>query len=397
MFDRPRELLEVIEENIPAMIQSNEELLDHISHCRIDANESRETYEKMMVGLETLKHQLLEYGTGQIYVDDFIGREIRLRDDYNDYGDSGDFRCSAIILNCSNNTRGGDRRIQRGIWTALQNASLYDEEEKRDEAIIIKVYLPLAGISETFAEVTKLRFLDHPCVAKFLGIHHSDSPIPAFVYMDHLRSLKIYRESTFCNLRVEIPRFLEEVVYGLEYLHSKKLVHMELCQNTITVDFDGNVKLTGGCLPRLASFPMDKESIGVGDFAYLSPDVLRGEIYVACADVYALGLLIFELLLNTRCFDNQRMMTLDLFTSKVDPIGMNDVINKCQEVNMTESTKNLIVWCMDPSADKRPPVQVIAEKMSDFKTEQCAQNLRRSGFQTRRHQAVKRVPSKQAS
>ncbi|XP_061187110.1 uncharacterized protein LOC133195272 [Saccostrea echinata] len=394
IFDRPRELLEVIEENVPAMIQANEKLLDQISHCRVNVNESRETYEKMMEGLEILKHQLMEYGTGQIYVDDFMGREIRFRDEYNDYGDSGDFRCSAIILSCSNNSR-GDRRIHRGIWTALQNAILYDEDEKCDEAIIIKVYLPLAGILETFAEVTKLRFLDHPCVAKFLGIHHSDSPIPAFVYMDHLRSLKIYKELCFCNLRVEIPRILEEVVQGLEYLHNQKLVHMELCQNTITVDFDGNVKLSGGCLPRCANFPMDKESIGVGDFAYLSPDVLRGEIYVACADVYALGLLIYEMLLNARCFDNQRMMTLDLFTSKVDPIGMNDVVNKCQEVNMTESTKNLILWCMDPSADKRPAVQVIAE-MSDFKNEKCAQNLRRSGFQTRRHQAVRRIPSKQA-
>lgn len=390
ILDRPRELLEVIEKNIPALIKSNEDLLDHISYCRINATESRGTYERMMEDLENLKHHLMEYGTGNIYVDDFMGREIRLRDAYNEYGDSENFRCSEIILTCSNNTQ-SSKRIPRGIWTALQSASLYDEKDEQEDAILIKIYLPLSGISEPFKEVTKLRFLQHPHVAKFLGIHHSDSPIPAFIYMDHMRSLKVYKNSTFLKMAEEVPRILEEVVQGIDYLHSKKLVHMELNSNTITVDFEGTVKLTGGCLPRYATFPMEKESIGVGDFVYLSPDVLRGELYVACADIYALGLLFYEMFLNLRCFDNQRTMTLDLFTSKVDPKEMNNVSSLCEQANMTESTKNLILWCIDPSADKRPTIQVVVEKASDFKCEPCLTNARRSVFSDqRRHKALRR-------
>lgn len=68
-----------------------------------------------------------------------------------------------------------------------------------------------------------------------MGIHHSDSPIPAFIYMDHMRSLKVYKNSTFLKMAEEVPRILEEVVQGIDYLHSKKLVHMELNSNTITV------------------------------------------------------------------------------------------------------------------------------------------------------------------
>lgn len=157
ILDRPRELLEVIEKNIPALIKSNEDLLDHISYCRINATESRGTYEHMMEDLENLKHHLMEYGTGHIYVDDFMGREIRLRDAYNEYGgDSENFRCSEIILTCSNNTQ-SSKRVPRGIWTALQSASLYDEKDEQEDAILIRIYLPLSGISEPFKEVTKLR------------------------------------------------------------------------------------------------------------------------------------------------------------------------------------------------------------------------------------------------
>lgn len=45
----------------------------------------------------------------------------------------------------------------------------------------------------------------------------------------------MYKNSTFLKMGEEIPRILEEVVQGIEYLHSKKLVHMELNCNTITV------------------------------------------------------------------------------------------------------------------------------------------------------------------
>lgn len=159
ILDRPRELLEVIEKNIPSLIKSNEDLLDNISHWRVNATESRETNECMMEDLENLKRRLLEYGSGNIFVDDFMGREIRLRDAHDEFGDSGKFRCSEIILTCSTNSR-TNKRIPRGIWTALQNASLYDENETNDDKtdpIFIKVYLPLCGIDEPSKEITKLR------------------------------------------------------------------------------------------------------------------------------------------------------------------------------------------------------------------------------------------------
>ena len=128
----------------------------------------------------------------------------------------------------------------------------------------------------------------------------------------------------------------------------------------------------------MAAFPRDKESISVAEFVYLSPDVLRGETYVACADVYALGLLIFELILNIRAFDNQRAMTLDRFTERVDPIKMLDIDAMCEKNHVTESTKNLIEWCVHPVADKRPIIQILSEQITTLSGERCIANLRRT-------------------
>lgn len=70
------ELLEVIEKNILVLIKLNEDLLDYIFYCCINVIELRGIYECMMEDLENLKYYLMEYGIGNIYVDDFMGREI---------------------------------------------------------------------------------------------------------------------------------------------------------------------------------------------------------------------------------------------------------------------------------------------------------------------------------
>lgn len=72
-------------------------------------------------------------------------------------------------------------------------------------------------------------------MADFLGIHNAETPTPAFVYGGDLRSLRRYLASSFCNRREVVPEVLLGVACGLEYLHTKGLVHMELTQDTITV------------------------------------------------------------------------------------------------------------------------------------------------------------------
>lgn len=71
-------------------------------------------------------------------------------------------------------------------------------------------------------------------VAEFLGIHNAEASSPAFVYRGALRPVRQYL-NTFCNKRDEVPELLLGIVCGLEYLHNKGLVHMELTQDTVTV------------------------------------------------------------------------------------------------------------------------------------------------------------------
>ncbi|XP_033744459.1 uncharacterized protein LOC117330352 [Pecten maximus] len=358
-MSRPVLYLDLIKKNIPALIEANEQLLDHVATCRVDAKESRALYEEMMEGLENLKVHLTQYGQGHIFVDDFVNDQIHVHDDIG-LGTTTTLKISDMILNSSTYREVNRRSLPRGLWTALQSAFL--KRDGHDNSVTIKIYLQSAGIDQTFPEVSKLRFLDHGSIAKFLGIHHSDSPAPAFVYDNHLKSVKRYLRSTLANVKHETERIVHQTASGLEYLHRKNLVHMELNTQTITVDPDGMVKLTGGCLPRRASFPLDKEKVEVGDFVYLSPSVLKGELYISVSDVYSFGLFLLEVVVGVTAYEEFRKYPLDRFTDKVEPAVMLNLDNALAK--LTETTRGVIRRCVASSKDDRPNISDIVSLVS---------------------------------
>ena len=78
------------------------------------------------------------------------------------------------------------------------------------------------------------RFLKHNNVAEFLGLHRAHIGFPALIYSNKMRTLR-----QFLKIRgrdgKERVRIFQETVKGLEYLHRRRLVHMELNTHTVTV------------------------------------------------------------------------------------------------------------------------------------------------------------------
>ncbi|XP_061187111.1 uncharacterized protein LOC133195273 [Saccostrea echinata] len=358
LLERPCQFLQILEMKVPSVIKANQEALDHIIHCRSDSIESRETYIKMMTDFEKLREKLREYGIGYIFVADYNVNELRVKDHSCKTGHKS-FKSSDVARTVSSATivKEPGEELERGLWTGFQNG-YHMNKDGEQHSIFIRVYLPSSGVTEVHSEIARLRSLQNQHVAEFLGISHSDAPIPALIYDGHLTSVNDYLKHNPLERDVHAKRIIYEVVEGLIYLHERDMVHMELTSNTVTVSREklanGKVKLSWACLPRKAMLPLDKEHVQAQEFVYLSKDVLRGETYTAKDDVYSFGLFMFELNLILRAFEVQRSMKLSEFILGVDATSMLNLEQSL--VKIDEMTKDLIMRSLHNNAEIRPSI-----------------------------------------
>jgi serine/threonine-protein kinase len=92
-----------------------------------------------------------------------------------------------------------------------------------------------------------------------------------------------------------------QVSSGLEAIHSRGIVHRDLKPSNIAVDRNGRVVVMDFGLAR---GPVDsgvtEPGVLVGSYAYLAPEHISGAPLTASADVYALGLVLYEMLTGKR-------------------------------------------------------------------------------------------------
>ncbi len=107
---------------------------------------------------------------------------------------------------------------------------------------------------------------------------------------------------------VEVAVFIiRELCEGLAYIHRIQtpsgtgLVHADVSPSNVLVSFEGAVKIIDFGLARWIGLSGEaEEAVKLGKRSYLAPEQLKGEGLDVRTDIYAAGLLLFELLTRTR-------------------------------------------------------------------------------------------------
>ncbi|XP_052780092.1 uncharacterized protein LOC128217184 isoform X2 [Mya arenaria] len=365
ILQRPIAIIDVLEMKIPSIIEANMDLMDTLEEMSLSQSRNAFKYEKMFEDIETLKKTLMTYGEGYVFVHDFKLNEVRIITEQQPSGSSisQTFRVSNIFASRAGSFGTSASIIPQGLWSCLHPAMLQRSGE--ESPISIRIYTASSGLTNTCQEVAKLRCLLHKDVhiAEFLGIHHTDAETPAYIYDGRLIPLARYMMKTSCPY-TRMPRIFESIARGLNHIHLKGLVHMEVSCETVTVDESGEVKLTGACVPRKATLPLDTD-MAVGNFVYLPYEVLNGEIYVTSADVYGFGLLMYEVLFESKAFGKERSFAFNDFLRSLDPekmLGLNTEGAK----NLTEQTLNLLRICLKKSDYERSTITAVLNELSEI-------------------------------
>jgi serine/threonine-protein kinase len=104
------------------------------------------------------------------------------------------------------------------------------------------------------------------------------------------------------------------VAEALDYVHFEKLLHRDVKPANVMVSRDGEVKLMDfGIAKGDEDLSLTSQGMLVGSPSYMAPEVLRGDGETAAADVWALGITLYECLTGEKPFAGRNAQ--ELFTS----------------------------------------------------------------------------------
>lgn len=176
---------------------------------------------------------------------------------------------------------------------------------------IVKKGMDSAAVVERFAQERQiLATLNHPHIAGVLDGGITDDGRPYFV-MEFVDGIPIteYCDQNKLSISERLQLF-RQVCEAVHYAHQNLIVHRDIKPNNILVNAKGELKLLDFGIAKLLESDIDALQTQTGAIlatpAYAAPEQLTGSPITTVTDVYALGVLLYELLAGRRPFEVKR-------------------------------------------------------------------------------------------
>jgi serine/threonine-protein kinase len=199
-----------------------------------------------------------------------------------------------------------------------------------------------------YEEVRIARQITHPAVCRTHDVFSAGAqPFLSMEYVDgeDLKSL-LRRIGRLPNDKaLEIAR---QLCAGLAAAHERGVLHRDLKPDNVMIDGQGKVRITDFGLAAVAE-TIEGHDVRSGTPAYMAPEQLAGHEVTIASDVYALGLVLYELFTGRRAFSGKTMG--ELMQQHAD----SDVAHPSTIVSDIEvGVERVILACLAKDATQRP-------------------------------------------
>lgn len=162
-------------------------------------------------------------------------------------------------------------------------------------------------------EAQSAGILSHPNIVTIHDVVEESEEGVTFIAMEYVRgtNLKDVLRSETCLPVEEAAHVISEVAEGLEYAHSRGVVHRDVKPANILLTEDRRVKLTDFGIARFGTSNLTHDGQLLGTPNYMAPEQIRGEAADHRADVFSLGVVLYEMLTGEKPFqgDNVTVVT----------------------------------------------------------------------------------------
>ncbi|XP_022084244.1 cyclin-dependent kinase 2-like [Acanthaster planci] len=157
--------------------------------------------------------------------------------------------------------------------------------------------------STAIREIALLKELDHTNVVRLQDVVHNDRKLYlVFEFLD--QDLKKFMDSSTLGLPMPlIKSYLHQLLKGVAYCHSHRVIHRDLKPQNLLIDKHGNIKLADFGLARAFGVPLRTYTHEVVTLWYRAPEILLGcRFYLPAVDVWSIGCIFVEMITRRALF-----------------------------------------------------------------------------------------------
>ena len=181
--------------------------------------------------------------------------------------------------------------------------------------------------------------LVHPNIVTVYDVGEEDGM--QFLVMEYVKGmdLKRYIQTHYPVPYLQIVDIVQQILSAVALAHQHRIIHRDLKPQNILINEEGVVKITDfGIAIALSETSITQTNSMLGSVHYLSPEQARGSMATNQSDIYAIGIILYEMLTGKVPFDGESAVTIALkhFQDEIPSIRIYDK-------NVPQSLENVVL------------------------------------------------------
>lgn len=241
-----------------------------------------------------------------------------------------------------------------------------------DKIVAIKIlkdeYLANEEFRRRFKNESKaIAVLSHPNIVKVLNVNYGDKL--QYIVMEYVEgiTLKEYIEQQGRLGIKETVHFTMQILRALQHAHDKGIVHRDIKPQNIMLLSNGNIKVTDFGIARFSySDTKTMTDSAIGSVHYISPEQARGDATDDRADIYSVGVVMYEMLTGQLPFQSENSVSVALMQLQSDPkrprelnssipVGLEQIVMHAMQKNANDRYQSAAEMLLDIEEFKRNP------------------------------------------
>ncbi len=239
-----------------------------------------------------------------------------------------------------------DLRLERRVAIKIMHGHLADDSQFKERFI---------------QEARSAARLAHPNVVNVFD-QGQDSDM-AYLVMEYLPgiTLRDLLQEHHTLTTEQTFDIMEAVLGGLAAAHKAGIVHRDLKPENVLLADDGRIKIGDFGLARAASANTATGAALLGTIAYLSPELVTRGVADARSDIYAVGIMMYEMLVGEQPFKGEQPMQI-AYQHANDSVPAPSLKNSKLPAEIDE----LVLWATAREPDQRPKdARVMLDQLFD--------------------------------